>query len=130
MLFFILTLQWDTGFFIGNKKILTNHHVISDATSIRLERNGQPGKSLPIIFPQICIILFNSTTRPSGNFAGTVLFKSELCDLALVTVDNDSFWNKLPQIEFDDNIPRLGDSVLAVGIVLCALYDLCGMHLT
>ncbi len=32
-----------TGFYIGNRRIITNHHVIDDATSIRLERNGQPG---------------------------------------------------------------------------------------
>jgi S1-C subfamily serine protease len=86
-----------SGFAIGNRRILTNNHVVYFATSIRVERNGQP-----------------------GNFAGRVISRSPLCDLALVTVDNDSFWEGLPEICFDDEIPVLGDSVLALGYPLNA----------
>ena len=41
--------SWDstgTGFYIGNKLIITNSHVVHHAASIRLERNGKPGTSL------------------------------------------------------------------------------------
>ena len=38
-----------------------------------------------------------------------------MCDLAIVTVHNDSFWDDLPQVEFEDDVPYLGDAVLAVG---------------
>ena len=87
-----------TGFYIGQRLIVTNCHVIKDATSIRLMRNGQP-----------------------GTFKGRVLCQSELCDLALVTVDAaPTFWERLPQIEFQDEVPALGDAVIAVGYPLGA----------
>ena len=59
-----------TGFHIGERRLITNAHVVRHHTSLRLTRHGQP-----------------------GNFAGRVLCESEMCDLALVTVDDDDFWN-------------------------------------
>ena len=32
-----------TGFYIGDKTIITNSHVVHNHTSLRLERHGQPG---------------------------------------------------------------------------------------
>jgi len=87
-----------TGFFIGDKRILTNSHVIHNHTSIRLERHGQP-----------------------GNFAGRLLCESEVCDLALLTVDDDDFWNGLPRVKLQDAVPELDDTVLAVGYPLGSL---------
>lgn len=87
-----------TGFFIGDRRILTNSHVIHNHTSIRLERHGQP-----------------------GNFAGRLLCESEVCDLALVTVDDDDFWNGLPIVTLQDAVPELDDTVLAVGYPLGSL---------
>lgn len=87
-----------TGFFIGNKRILTNSHVIHNHTSIRLERHGVP-----------------------GNFAGRVLCESEVCDLALLTVDDEDFWEGLPQVTLQESVPELGDTVLAVGYPLGSL---------
>ena len=84
-----------TGFYIGKNRIVTNCHVVKHATSIRLERNGKP-----------------------GTFKGIVIFKSELCDLALVTVENDSFWEDLPHVDFEEHVPNLGDAVIAVGYPL------------
>ena len=81
-----------TGFYIGNKRIVTNCHVVNNAASVRLERNGKP-----------------------GTFKGIVLFISPMCDLAIVTVENDSFWDGLEYVEVDDEIPHLGEAVLAVG---------------
>jgi S1-C subfamily serine protease len=81
-----------TGFYIGDKKIITNHHVIKGQTSLRLKRNGQ-----------------------AGNFAGRLLCRSRLCDLALVTVDDDAFWEGLPEVELQDALPELDDTVVVVG---------------
>mmetsp|Transcript_96497 Transcript_96497/g.191197 ORF Transcript_96497/g.191197 Transcript_96497/m.191197 type:complete len:537 (+) Transcript_96497:166-1776(+) len=86
-----------TGFYVGNKMVITNHHVIANSTSIRLERHGQP-----------------------GNFQGRVLCESQLSDLALLTVDDDSFWDELPNIEFQEEVPSLDDTVVAVGYPLGA----------
>lgn len=87
-----------TGFFIGDKRILTNSHVVHNHTSIRLERHGQP-----------------------GNFAGRVLCESEVCDLALLTVDDEDFWVGLPRVALQDAVPELDDTVLAVGYPLGSL---------
>jgi len=87
-----------TGFFIGERRILTNSHVIHNHTSIRLERHGQP-----------------------GNFAGRVLCESEVCDLALLTVDDDDFWSGMPSVKLQEAVPELDDTVLAVGYPLGSL---------
>jgi S1-C subfamily serine protease len=60
---------------------------------------------------------FLSQGKP-GTFKGIVLCESEMCDLALVTVDNDAFWDDLPIVEFADEVPNLGDAVLAAGYPL------------
>ena len=86
-----------TGFYIGDKIIITNSHVIHHNTSLRLERHGQP-----------------------GNFAGRVLCESVLCDLAMVTVDDETFWEGLPSVTLQDEVPRLDDTVVAVGYPLGA----------
>lgn len=78
--------------YFGDKRIITNHHVIKGQTSLRLKRNGQ-----------------------AGNFAGRLLCRSRLCDLALVTVDDDAFWEGLPQVELQDAVPELDDTVVVVG---------------
>ena len=81
-----------TGFYMGNKMIITNSHVIHNQTSLRLKRHGQP-----------------------GNFAGRLLCESELCDLALITVDDDSFWAELPVVTLQDEVPELDATVVVVG---------------
>ena len=86
-----------TGFCIGERRILTNSHVIHGGTSIRVERHGR-----------------------SGNFAARVLCEGEMCDLALVTVDEDEFWEDLPSVVFQDEVPALDDTVIAVGYPLGA----------
>ena len=44
-----------------------------------------------------------------------VLCESAVCDLALVTVSNDSFWTDLPAVRFQEKVPDLDDTVVAVG---------------
>ena len=65
-----------TGFYLGDKTIISNSNVIHNNTSIRLERHGQ-----------------------RGNFAGRVFCESELCDLALLTVDDETFWEGVPDVK-------------------------------
>ena len=86
-----------TGFHIGKRRILTNCHVVKDATSLRVSRHGTP-----------------------GNFDATVLCQSHICDLALVTVAEDEFWDGLPAVRFQDAVPDLDDTVCAVGYPLGA----------
>jgi len=86
-----------TGFSIGSKRILTNCHVVADATSLRVFKHGVP-----------------------GNYEARVLCESAVCDLALVTVDDESFWEGLPHVKFQEAVPNLDDTVCAVGYPLGA----------
>lgn len=86
-----------TGFHIGGGRIITNSHVIRNHTSLRLSRHGKP-----------------------GNFAGRVLCDGRLVDLALVTVDDRDFFENLPIVSFQQEVPNLDDTVVAVGYPLGA----------
>ena len=86
-----------TGFSIGEQRLLTNHHVVRDATSLRVSKHGTP-----------------------GNYEARVLCESAVCDLALVTVDDPSFWHGLPSVSFQEAVPQLDDTVCAVGYPLGA----------
>jgi S1-C subfamily serine protease len=86
-----------TGFVLGDKRLITNYHVIEFGASIRVERHGKP-----------------------GNFEARVLCRSRLSDLALLTVDDDSFWEDLPSVTLQDTVPELDDTVVAVGYPLQA----------
>lgn len=87
-----------TGFLLGDRRIITNYHVIAFGASIRVERHGKP-----------------------GNFEARLLCKSRLCDLALLTVDDEAFWtDDLPRVTLQDSVPELDDTVVAVGYPLGA----------
>jgi S1-C subfamily serine protease len=86
-----------TGFCISNRQIVTNNHVVDFSSSIRVERHGKP-----------------------GNFEARLLCKSSLCDLALLTVDDDAFWEDVPHVSLQDHLPMLDDTVIAVGYPLGA----------
>lgn len=64
-----------SGFHIGNKLILTNAHVVYNGVSVRVQRPGL-----------------------AGQFEGKVVCIARQCDLALVKVANDKFWEDLPQV--------------------------------
>lgn len=86
-----------TGFVLAGRRLITNFHVIAFGASIRVERHGKP-----------------------GNFEARLLCRSRLCDLALLTVDDDSFWQDLPHVTLQDAVPELDDTVVAVGYPLQA----------
>ena len=91
------TTSTGTGFAIGNKRILTNCHVVHGNTSLRVFKHGV-----------------------AGNFPARVLCESAVCDLALVTVDDETFWRGLPSVSFQEHVPNLDDTVCAVGYPLGA----------
>lgn len=86
-----------TGFSIGDKRILTNRHVVAFSTSLRVFKHGVP-----------------------GNYPAKVLCESAACDLALLTVEDDSFWEDLTAVVFQEKVPELDDTVCAVGYPLNA----------
>lgn len=86
-----------TGFHIGDRRILTNCHVVQGTTSLRVFRHGR-----------------------SGNFSAKVLCESAVCDLAIVTVEDESFWVDLPAVTFQEKVPELDAEVCAVGYPLGA----------
>ena len=95
-----------SGCIIQGNRILTNAHVVSDQTFIRVRRHGQ-----------------------SNKYTARVIAVSHEADLALLTVDNPSFFKgiaplklgKLPEIEQEVVVygfPEGGDrfGVLAVAV--------------
>ena len=64
-----------SGFHIGNKLILTNAHVVYNGVSVRVQRPGL-----------------------AGQFEAHVVCIARQCDLALVRVDDDRFWEDMPQV--------------------------------
>ena len=55
-----------------------------------------------------------------GNYAGRILCESRMCDLALVTVDDDEFWESVPATHFSTETPSL-DATVAGANATCAL---------
>ncbi|MBV9127104.1 MAG: trypsin-like peptidase domain-containing protein, partial [Verrucomicrobia bacterium] len=79
------------GFFIGNQRLMTNAHVISNARFITVEREGDPKK-----------------------YQASVQFVGHDCDLAVLTVADAHFYDGLKPMEFG-GIPQLESSVAAYG---------------
>ena len=81
--------------------LLTNNHVIRNATTVRILRHGQPGK-----------------------FIGRILCASPECDLAIVAVEDPNFWTSVTPLRFafdlhtaanGATLPELGNGVTAIG---------------
>ncbi len=81
-----------SGFIIEKKRILTNAHVISDTTFIEVQRDGDPRR-----------------------FPAHVAFVAHDCDLALLEVDDPAFFADTLPIQFNDELPKLNDEVIALG---------------
>ena len=89
-----------SGFYIGNGRILTNAHVVTEAKIIRLKRPDRPDK-----------------------VDARVLFVAHDCDLAIITVDDGTFFDGMVPLEFG-GVPKLRSTVTAVG------YPIGGMKLS
>src|ERR1041385_7882751 len=80
-----------TGFVIKGKRIMTNAHVVSWARQVIVHRYQDP--------------------RP---YVAEVEFVGHDCDLAVLTVEDASFFDKLEPVEFGD-LPKVRSAVLTYG---------------
>ncbi|KAL4579071.1 hypothetical protein LXL04_015206 [Taraxacum kok-saghyz] len=80
-----------TGFVISGRRVLTNAHSVDHYTQVKLKKRGSDTK-----------------------YVATVLAVGMECDIALLTVDEDEFWDGVSPVEFGD-LPALQDAVTVVG---------------
>jgi len=81
-----------SGAIIKNNLILTNAHVVSDATFIQVMRENDPKK-----------------------YEATVQFIGHECDLALVKVKDENFFKDTSTLEIGDTVPELKSIVTSYG---------------
>ncbi|KAK6128205.1 hypothetical protein DH2020_038053 [Rehmannia glutinosa] len=80
-----------SGFVIKGRRVLTNAHSVEHYTQVKLKKRGSDTK-----------------------YVATVLAIGTECDIALLTVDDDEFWEGASPVEFGD-LPALQDAVTVVG---------------
>ncbi|KAK2635125.1 hypothetical protein Ddye_029917 [Dipteronia dyeriana] len=80
-----------SGFAIPGKKILTNAHVVADNTFVLIRKHGSPTK-------------YRASVQAVGHE----------CDLAILVVENQEFWEGMKFLELGD-IPCLQQAVAVVG---------------
>ncbi|XP_062168906.1 protease Do-like 9 [Alnus glutinosa] len=80
-----------SGFVIGGRRVLTNAHSVEHYTQVKLKKRGSDTKYL-----------------------ATVLAIGTECDIAMLAVENDEFWEGVSPVEFGD-LPALQDAVTVVG---------------
>ncbi|OVE75204.1 hypothetical protein BVX97_05170 [bacterium E08(2017)] len=81
-----------TGFIIKGKRILSNAHVVSDARFIQVQKDGDPKR-----------------------YNASVVFPGHDCDLAVLEVDDHSFFDNTKPLKFADEMPTLNDEVFVLG---------------
>lgn len=75
----------------AKRRIITNAHVVEDATVAHVRRLGVPKR-----------------------WPAKVLHLSRVCDLALLTVEEDAFWTGMEDVDLVDT-PHLQDQILVCG---------------
>ncbi|KAL9434262.1 hypothetical protein AB3S75_028985 [Citrus x aurantiifolia] len=80
-----------SGFAIGGRRVLTNAHSVEHYTQVKLKKRGSDTKYL-----------------------ATVLAIGTECDIAMLTVEDDEFWEGVLPVEFGE-LPALQDAVTVVG---------------
>ncbi|XP_027125698.1 protease Do-like 9 [Coffea arabica] len=80
-----------SGFVISGRRILTNAHSVEHYTQVKLKKRGSDTK-----------------------YVATVLAIGTECDIAMLTVEDDEFWEGVSPVEFGD-LPALQDAVTVVG---------------
>ena len=81
-----------TGFLIAGKRILSNAHVVSNARFIQVQKDGDPKK-----------------------YIASVKFIGHDCDMAMLQVEDESFFEGMQPLSFADTIPELNDEVSVLG---------------
>ncbi|XP_026402350.1 protease Do-like 9 [Papaver somniferum] len=80
-----------SGFIIAGRRVLTNAHSVEHHTQVKLKKRGSDTKYL-----------------------ATVLAIGTECDIAMLTVEDDEFWQDVSPVEFG-SLPALQDAVTVVG---------------
>ena len=80
-----------SGFIISGKRVLTNAHSVDFATQVKVKRRGSDTK-----------------------YVAQVLSIAPECDLAILTVEDATFWEDVVPLQFG-RLPRLQDDVIVVG---------------
>lgn len=81
-----------TGFIIKGKRILSNAHVVSNARFIEIKKNND-----------------------SRRYSAHVKFAGHDCDLAVLEVDDSSFFDDTKPVKFATKLPKLSDTVTVIG---------------
>ena len=81
-----------TGFVIEGNRVITNAHSVEWNTQVKLKKRGSDVKYL-----------------------AKVLAIGVECDLALLAVDDERFFDNLVPLKFASNLPKLQDAVTVVG---------------
>lgn len=81
-----------TGFVLQDRRIVTNAHVVHNATVLQIQKQNSPKK-----------------------FRARVVCVAHDVDLALVTAIDESFWQDILPATFADGLPELYSEVKAVG---------------
>ncbi len=81
-----------TGFIIEKRRILTNAHVVSDGRSIEVQKNGL-----------------------SKKYQAKIVFIAHDCDLAILDVEDPSFFDDTQALKFAMELPELNDEVTVLG---------------
>ncbi|ETO06735.1 hypothetical protein RFI_30658 [Reticulomyxa filosa] len=82
-----------SGFLIEDRQILCNAHGVTNAKTIRVRKHSDP---------------------TAKKYTAQVLYVGHDCDLAILTVKENKFWEKTKALRFG-GIPQLQDSVVVVG---------------
>lgn len=80
-----------SAFYIGDKRLMTNAHVVSDAKSLLVKRADR-----------------------AERYEARVVHVGHDCDLSLLTVDDDSFWEGMEPLEIGDR-PEMRSKVAIIG---------------
>ncbi|KAI4389076.1 hypothetical protein MLD38_001340 [Melastoma candidum] len=80
-----------SGFIIGGRRVLTNAHSVEHHTQVKVKKRGSDTKYL-----------------------ATVLAIGTECDVAMLTISDDEFWEGVSPVEFGE-LPALQDAVTVVG---------------
>ncbi|KAI6675335.1 hypothetical protein NL676_003241 [Syzygium grande] len=80
-----------SGFVIKGRRVLTNAHSVEHHTQVKVKKRGSDTK-----------------------YVAKVLAIGTECDIAMLTVDDDEFWEGVSSVELGD-LPALQDAVTVVG---------------
>lgn len=97
--FELAVLPFDVGFVISGRRIITNAHVVADHSFVLVRKHGSP-------------IKHRAKVQAVGHE----------CDLAILVIDSEVFWEGMNPLELGD-IPLLQGEVSVVGYPQGTFFD-------